>query len=140
MLPGVQIIQAATWEYLEERQQRVRLRSEDRVGLKSKMVGQGCGDRVRHVSPATRGLASARARACSGRLSLCTESKARQQVKCREMQRTYGCPALEKTCSKKVLFSEGVISHSFGQFSTSARETHSTCSTWFVLEKSRIAL
>ncbi len=92
------------------------------------------------VLPAMRDLASGRVRACSGRPSLCTESKARQQVKCREMQRTYGCPALEKTCSKKVLFSKGVTSHSFGQFSTSAWETRSTCNTWFVLEKSRSAL
>ena len=66
-----------------------------------------------------------------------------QQVRRREGQRTYRCPALEQAStrrSKKALFSDGVTSHSFIHFSTSVRETCSTCSSSFVLAMSRSAL
>ena len=48
VLPGVQVAKPATEEHPEERGQRVRLRSDDRVELEERvkaedgLVGQGC--------------------------------------------------------------------------------------------------
>ena len=84
VLPGVQVVQPATWEYQEEHEQRVRLRSEDRIEFKERVNAddgrdeRGRGGRVEHCGLChlgRGGLASGHARACSGRPCLRPESE-----------------------------------------------------------------